>query len=34
LGVAGFGDLGAVRVSRFDADIENLISPFKRVRMA
>jgi len=34
LGVAGFGDIGAVRVSRFDADIENLIMPFKKIRMA
>lgn len=34
LGVAGFGDLGAVRVSRIDADIENLIGPFKKIRMA
>jgi len=34
LGVAGFGDLGAIRVSRIDADIENLIMPFKKIRMA
>jgi hypothetical protein len=34
LGIAGFSDVGAVRVSRFDADIENLIMPFKKVRMA
>ncbi len=34
LGVAGFGDLGAVRVSKIDADIDNLIGPFKKVRMA
>ncbi len=34
LGIAGFSDIGAVRVSRFDADIENLIMPFKKVRMA
>ena len=34
LGAAGFGDLGVVRVSRFDPDIEALISPFKKVRMA
>jgi hypothetical protein len=32
LGVAGFGDLGAVRVSRFDPDIEALISPYKKLR--
>lgn len=34
LGVAGFGDLGAVRVSRFDPDIESLIGPYKRIRFA
>jgi len=34
LGIAGFSDIGAIRVSRFDADIENLIMPFKKVRMA
>jgi len=34
LGIAGFNDLGAVRVSRFDADISNLIDPFRKVRMA
>ena len=34
LGVAGFGDLGAIRVSKIDADIENLIGPFKKIRMA
>lgn len=34
LGVAGFGDLGAIRVSKIDADIDNLIGPFKKVRMA
>ncbi len=35
LGVAGFGDLGAVRVSRFlDGDVDNLISPFKKIRFA
>jgi len=34
LGAAGFGDLGVVRVSRFDPDIEALIGPFKKVRMA
>ncbi len=33
LGVAGFGDLGAVRVSRFDPDIEALIGPYKRIRI-
>jgi hypothetical protein len=34
LGVAGFGDMGVMRVSRFDPDIEALISPYKRVRYA
>lgn len=34
LGIAGFSDIGAVRVSRFDSDIENLINPFRRIRMA
>ena len=30
LGVAGFGDMGAVRVSRIDPDIQSLIAPFRR----
>ncbi len=30
LGVAGFGDLGAVRVTRFDPDMQMLLAPFKR----
>ena len=34
LGVAGFGDLGAIRVSRLDSDVEALIAPFKKVRFA
>jgi hypothetical protein len=34
LGVAGFGDMGVMRVSRFDPDIEALIHPYKRVRFA
>lgn len=34
LGVAGFGDLGVVRVSRIDPDIDALIMPFKKLRMA
>jgi len=33
LGVAGFGDFGAIRVSRFlDPDVEQLISPYKKMR--
>lgn len=31
LGVAGFGDMGAVRVARIDPDIENMLKPFRRV---
>lgn len=34
MGIAGFSDIGAVRISRFDSDIENLIGPFKRIFMA
>lgn len=34
LGIAGFSDLGAVRVGRMDPDVEKLIAPFKKVRMA
>lgn len=34
LGVAGFGDLGVVRVGRIDPDIESLIMPYKKIRMA
>jgi len=34
LGVAGFGDLGAIRVSRFlDPDMQQLVEPFRRLRM-
>jgi hypothetical protein len=33
LGVAGFGDMGAIRISRFlDADVEQLLMPFKIMR--
>lgn len=34
LGVAGFGDIGVVRVSRVDPDIESLLSPYRKVRFA
>jgi len=34
LGVAGFGDIGAIRVSRVDPDVEAMLMPFKKVRMA
>jgi len=33
LGVAGFGEMGAMRVSRFvDPDVETLLRPFRRIR--
>jgi len=31
LGVAGYGDLGVVRVGRVDPDVESLIAPFRRM---
>jgi hypothetical protein len=35
LGVAGFGDMGAMRVSRFvDPDVEALLQPYRRIRYA
>jgi len=34
LGAVGFGDIGVVRVSRIDPDIESLLSPWRKVRMA
>jgi len=34
LGIAGFSDVGAVFVSKFDSDIDKLLHPFKKVRMA
>ena len=34
LGVAGFGEMGAMRVSRLDPDVQALLSPFVKVRMA
>lgn len=34
LGVAGFGDLGVVRVSRLDPDVESLVAPYRKVRFA
>lgn len=34
LGVAGFGDIGIVRVSRVDPDIEALLGPYRKMRMA
>jgi hypothetical protein len=33
LGVAGFGDLGAIRVTRdLDPDVAQLVMPYKRMR--
>jgi hypothetical protein len=34
LGVAGFGDIGVVRVSRVDPDVESLLAPYRKIRMA
>jgi hypothetical protein len=34
LGVAGFGDIGVVRVSRVDPDIESLLAPYRKIRFA
>lgn len=34
LGVAGIGDIGVIRVSRIDPDIDALIQPFKKLRMS
>jgi hypothetical protein len=34
LGVAGFGDIGAIRVGRIDPDVDALIQPFKKISAA
>ena len=34
LGVAGFGDLGVIRVGKIDPDVEAMIMPFKKMRFA
>lgn len=34
LGVAGFGDVGVIRVSRIDPDVVAMIAPFRRMRIA
>lgn len=34
LGVAGFGDMGAVRVSRIDPDVDAMLARYKRSRVA
>lgn len=31
LGVAGFGDMGAIRVGRVDPDVEALLMPFRKI---
>jgi len=33
-GVVGFGVLGVMRLGRVDPDVEKLLMPFRRVRMA
>jgi len=34
LGIAGFDEMGAVRVGRTDPDVAKLLNPFRKVRMA
>jgi hypothetical protein len=34
LGIAGFGDIGGIRVGRVDPDVDALIAPFKRLAIA
>lgn len=34
LGVAGFMDIGAIRVGRTDPDVESLLSPYRKVAVA
>lgn len=34
LGVAGFGDIGAINITRIDPDVMALVAPFRKVRMA
>mgnify|MGYP001202660400 CR=1 FL=1 len=34
LGVAGFGDIGMIRVTRIDPDVEALLGPYRKIRMA
>ena len=34
LGVAGFGDIGAMRVTRVDPDVQALLEPYVKVRLA
>jgi hypothetical protein len=34
LGVAGFGDMGVIRVSRVDTDVQALLAPYVKVSYA
>jgi hypothetical protein len=34
LGVAGFGDIGAINITRVDPDVMALVAPFRKIRMA
>jgi hypothetical protein len=33
-GVLGFSDMGVVRIGRLDPDVQRLIDPYRKVRMA
>lgn len=33
-GIAGFGEIGVMRVSRLDPDVQQLVEPFRKLRMA
>lgn len=34
LGVAGFGEIGAISITRIDPDVQALCAPFRKIRMA
>ena len=34
LGVAGYGEIGMIRVTRIDPDVEALLGPYRKIRMA
>ena len=34
LGIAGFGDMGAIRVTRIDSDVQSLLMPYVRMTIA
>jgi hypothetical protein len=34
LGVAGFGDIGAINITRIDPDVMALVAPFRKIRVA